>query len=207
MQTLCPSPGLRSEATIGRILRAAESLFLSRTYADVRMDDIAAHADVTKGALYHHFSGKDELYADMVTRDLRRKQALFEEAIGRFSGCRERLAALTAAFFALPREERELIQLVRRDRHALRGPLRSRIVRCYQAALPHPVEQVLRDGMKSGEILRGDARILAWQFIALVEVTLHRRAESVLTDDETRLRHLLDLFFHGACGKRPKESK
>ncbi|MBI2899160.1 MAG: TetR/AcrR family transcriptional regulator [Planctomycetes bacterium] len=195
----------RSEAMIRKLLAAAESLFLARSYADVTMDLIAEKAQVTKGALYHHFASKEDLYLAMMAADLEAKRDLFVAAASSASGCRERLRRLTAAYFALPREKRDLIQLVRRDTNVFRDPVRARLVRLYQAALPQPVERIMAEGMRDRELRAADSRLLAWQFIALVELTLNRYAAKVLPDDGARLDYVLDLFFRGADGQRKKE--
>jgi len=57
----------------GRILDAATRLFASQRFHEVRMDDIAAEADVSKGTLYSYFHDKDELLsalADTVAEDI-----------------------------------------------------------------------------------------------------------------------------------------
>ncbi|HSH45573.1 MAG TPA: helix-turn-helix domain-containing protein, partial [Longimicrobiales bacterium] len=46
--------------------------FGARGYADTAVDDIVLRAGVTKGAFYHHFSGKKELFA-RVYEDVRRE--------------------------------------------------------------------------------------------------------------------------------------
>jgi len=48
----------RSVVTINNILEAARTLFTEKQYADVTLKEIAAAAEVTKGALYHHFATK-----------------------------------------------------------------------------------------------------------------------------------------------------
>ncbi len=52
----------RSEGTRREILRVAKELFGDRGYEATSLDDVAEHAGVTKGAVYHHFSGKRDLF-------------------------------------------------------------------------------------------------------------------------------------------------
>lgn len=49
-------------ATRDALISAARQLFGARGYADVSMDELAAAAGVTKGALYHHFAGKEAVF-------------------------------------------------------------------------------------------------------------------------------------------------
>jgi AcrR family transcriptional regulator len=48
---------------IQEILAIAAELFGERGYDAVSLDDVAERLDVTKGSLYHYFSGKEELGA------------------------------------------------------------------------------------------------------------------------------------------------
>ena len=188
----------KSEATIDAILDAAERLFVAKHYADVTMDEIAEAAAVTKGALYHHFPGKQQLYLTMLHNDLERKQELFKQAVDSAGTCRDRLQRLTEAFFQLPGEKRRLIQLVRRDVNIFRNPERAKLVRAYQAALPDQVEAIIRDGVRDGELAKGDARLLAWMHVAQVEVLLADYAEKVFDSQRAMLDYQTDLFFYGA---------
>jgi AcrR family transcriptional regulator len=51
--------------TLTDILRSAEELFLEWGYEKTSMRQIAEHAGLTKGALYHHFTSKEELFEKM----------------------------------------------------------------------------------------------------------------------------------------------
>src|ERR1700716_3383957 len=53
----------QSEATRAALLGAARPLFAERGYAAVATEQIVRAAGVTRGALYHHFDGKEELFA------------------------------------------------------------------------------------------------------------------------------------------------
>ncbi len=191
----------RPEVTEARIIDAATDLFLENNYADVTTDMIARAAAVTKGGLYHHFPSKSQLYVSMMERDLERKRELFEQAVQMPGTSRERLERLTRDFLELPDAERRLTRLVRRDINAFVGEERDQLVRAYQRALPEQIEAILRDGMRDGELAPGDARLLSWSFVALVEVVIAEYADRVFDTIEERLDHVLDLFFNGASQK------
>ncbi len=58
----------QSEATRNALIGAARGLFSERGYAGVSTEEIVQVAGVTRGALYHHFRDKQDLFAEVVER-------------------------------------------------------------------------------------------------------------------------------------------
>src|SRR6478672_3520710 len=57
-----------SASTKRALVEVAEALFTEHGYAHTSLDSIVAGAQVTKGALYHHFSGKQALFEAVFER-------------------------------------------------------------------------------------------------------------------------------------------
>jgi len=52
----------QGDATRAALVIAARQLFGEKGFADTSTDEIVTRAGVTKGALYHHFDGKEDLF-------------------------------------------------------------------------------------------------------------------------------------------------
>jgi AcrR family transcriptional regulator len=84
----------QSEATRAALVEAARELFAQRGYAAVSTEEIVRSAGVTRGALYHHFAGKRELF-EAVYEDVERR--LVEQiAASAISSATDPLAAMHA---------------------------------------------------------------------------------------------------------------
>ena len=84
----------QSEATRQALIEAARELFARRGYAAVATEEIVQAAGVTRGALYHHFAGKLELFE--ATYEEVERQLVERIAASAMSAASDPLAALRA---------------------------------------------------------------------------------------------------------------
>ncbi len=71
----------RLERTRALLLDAAEEVFAEKGFAAATLDDIAHAAGYTKGAIYKHFSVKEELFLAVSDRYWRRYFDNFSEVL------------------------------------------------------------------------------------------------------------------------------
>ena len=178
---------------------AARKLFIAKQYADVSLREISEVAGVTKGALYHHFQTKEELYLRTIYDCLNDVKEAVESSLeeNRGKSCRERLYLSLVSFLRLPDEKRVIMRSIRQNINIFDEPIRADLIEAYQAALPQPIESLLKEGMKNGEVIKTDARLLSWQHIAVVEVSLHEYGRSVLGGPEEMAESIVNLYFDG----------
>jgi AcrR family transcriptional regulator len=98
-----PSPGgvgkraAQGRATREQLIEVATRLFAERGYEDTSIEAVLAAAGVSRGALYHHFAGKDDLFFAVVQSVGNRVTAEVAEAA---SGAPDAFATLQAAALA-----------------------------------------------------------------------------------------------------------
>ncbi|WP_432570134.1 helix-turn-helix domain-containing protein [Kineococcus sp. SYSU DK005] len=98
----------QSQATAAAVLGAAQRLYGERGYAGVALEEVAAAAGVTRGAVYHHFTSRAGLFeavleqvqaqvAQAVQDAAQAAEAGGQDAFGQLvAGCRAYLVASTA---------------------------------------------------------------------------------------------------------------
>lgn len=163
----------RRAATRAALIDAARPLFAERGYAHVGTEEIVHAAGVTRGALYHHFDGKDGLFAavfEAVEADLMTRIAAHAETVGAASP----LATLHAGVDAMLDAALDpgLAQIVLIDAPAVLGWQAWREIGWrYGMGL---TEDVLAAAMEAGELAPRPVRPLAHVVLgALDEATLY----------------------------------
>jgi len=110
----------QSEATTERLIAVARRLFSERGYAHTATEDIVAAAGVTRGALYHHFPGKDALFGAVFLRLHEEIGERIEAASAPFDDIWSQIIAGCHAFLAAACEA-DVRQIVLRDGPAVVG--------------------------------------------------------------------------------------
>ncbi len=150
----------RSESTRDALIEAARALFAERGYAAVGTEEIVRSAGVTRGALYHHFGGKRDLFEAVYERiEVELAQRIADGALN--SGAAAPLEAMRAGaeMFLQAATEPEAQRIVLLDGPAVLGWDRWR-----EIAAEHGlglIEATLQAAVDAGAIRAQPVRPLA----------------------------------------------
>jgi AcrR family transcriptional regulator len=111
----------RSRATRDGLLNAARALFAARGYAAVGTEEIVRAAGVTRGALYHQFRDKEQLFEAVFEQvEAETTQRIAEGALGAATDPLAALRAGSHAFLAVCAEP-EIERIILLDAPAVLG--------------------------------------------------------------------------------------
>jgi AcrR family transcriptional regulator len=94
------------------MLAAAAHLFGTQRFHEVRMEDIAAEAEVGKGTLYRYFSDKEELYLALLERASVQFVARVQQEVACADGARAKLVALVDTIITYFDEQPHILDLI-----------------------------------------------------------------------------------------------
>lgn len=139
----------RSEATIAAILKAARKRFAARGFDATSIDDIAAEAGVAKGAVYHHFRSKEEIFMKVLENVQAELAATPPPGLAKISDPLEQIAAAIHAYL-LAANARGTRQILLIDGPAVIGWQKWREIddRYFGAGARAAVERLLNGAVK-----------------------------------------------------------
>jgi len=144
-----PEPRPRGEALRQKVLDTALQLFSERGYFNTSLQDIRVAAEVSIGAIYHHFQNKEalakSLYDSLVSRI---EEAVQDACVGK-TGCLDRSRAIIAGLFDLTKQQPQMMQFVLLAQHREYLPEEPPI--CSSGPFRF-MRQVVEDGMADGEV-------------------------------------------------------
>jgi AcrR family transcriptional regulator len=190
------------------ILNAALRVFAQEGFAEAKMDQVAAAADLSKAALYLYFPSKDSLLQNLLNQ-----YALLPELPGMVTSLRDTPPALgiprlIAEAWRRLRERKELARVIVREiqSHPGRAKLFSE-----QVGLPayQSVAGYLDHWMKRGELRRQNAFVAAqcllgmlWFFLLTQELMGGKELHPL--SDETVVTTVARIFLDGAAKNKQR---
>ena len=153
------------------VLRTAVRLFLERGFWRTSLSDVAEQLHITKPALYHYFSNKEEIYLDcyrwgisLIKADLERIRAHQGTGLEKVAGFIYAYAIIIAGDFGRC--------VVRQDDRELSNAARAE-VRAYKRDVDRYLRSFIQEGISDGTIRPCDVKITAFSIAGAVNSLAH----------------------------------
>ncbi len=180
-----------------RVLDAAELLFAGKGYDSVTMRDIALSLGLTHAALYYHFpGGKEELFALVMERNIRRHGEGLSASI-EGGGTRLRGKLRGAADWLLSQAPMDLIRMAQTDFAALSPEAAGRIMGLVYELILNRLQKVFQAARDCGEVGTCDPGLLAGGVLGLVESLFSVPVHIVRRDRRKMAYELIDVLLKG----------
>jgi AcrR family transcriptional regulator len=181
-------------STRERLLQAADRLWSERGVHGASLEDIARDAAVTKPTLYYYFADKSVLFTEMVCSVLEQHGGGLRTASRAAPGSRERLVAAVAYLIGArcsgPR-------LLREGGVALTIDQQSQTRSAFFRHFFSPLQQVLDDGIRAGELRRIDTAFGAQALLNLIDPWTGREARPGGRNADELATDIVDLVVDG----------
>ncbi len=180
------------------ILDTATAVFAEKGILAATVRDISERAGILSGSLYHHFTSKEEMIAEVLTPVLRAQIDAFDRIVAEHDNPVEILRLVIAAEVAQSAETPLVARILRQDEHHIAALTGLDDVVRQRRAIRARVESVITDGISPGQF-RPDCDP-AVTSLALFDLTLsahrHLRPLGPYGTDELA-GHLATLLLRG----------
>lgn len=190
-----------------RLLRAAVDVFDRKGYAAASVREIVEGAGVSKPALYYHFGSKEGVLLAIVAEAMREFEAAVARGVRAPGTARTRLVTMCDEVYALLRRNVPVVRVA----HAISfGPIEG--APAFDPTVPDRilrtgVEQVLADGVASGELRAVPAFDLVLALMGVIGECIHHEVHNPSDPiGPDRMRQVLSLVFEGLMAVRPLAS-
>ena len=178
-----------ADLTRQRLARAALEHFTTRGYETTTTAEIAKKAGVSEGAIYRHFTGKQQLLNDLYRASARWATEVLQQAAAAGGTPRERLARLAQALVAGAGREAAVVRLFFLQRHGdLLDPESRDAAQQFHAGL----ERLVAEGKADHSVRPGSAAVWAAVWLGVVSLALDRLSSREWDEKDAGVGLVLD---------------
>jgi AcrR family transcriptional regulator len=177
------------------IADTAAKLFATRPYHEVRLDDVAAAANVGKGTLYIYFESKEDLYFSLIHEGFAAVvERLKAQADNENETSRDALARIVGEMVGFAKQHPYLFELMRS------GAAQEAVKRCptreaRKAELLKVIEQTIRRGVRRGELCDKHPELTAVCITSMIRGLFEFGPKNLEADNITA--HVMGLLQNG----------
>ncbi len=151
--------GENMNKTKRKIFEASMKLFAQKGYDATSIEDITAAVGVAKGTLYYHFSSKEEIFNFLVEEGMKLLKNSIEIKASKAQNSIDKLRAVVLIQIKIIAKYEDFMNIVLSQ---IWGN-EPRNIMCKNKVIEHikTIENIVKEGMEKGEIIDGNADVIA----------------------------------------------
>ena len=194
-------PTKKGRDTRERVLNTAQQLFNQKGYQGVSIRELAQAVGLREASLYYYApGGKEQLYVDVMERDLEQHRVGLTAAIGAaHPALRQQL--LAAAGWFITQSAPPIFRLFETDVHFLSPENGEKLLSLAYECLYAPLAYVFRNALIRGEIKAVDPVLLASTFVSVMAGMGHTQQAGLYVGSGTEAaKQMVDILLLGLVG-------
>ena len=142
-----------------KIFEISMKLFAKKGYDATSIEEITATVGVAKGTLYYHFSSKEEIFNFLVEEGMKLLKNSIDIKIAKVDTTIDKLRAVILIQIKIIKKYEDFMTIVLSQ---IWGN-EPRNILCKEKVIEYikAIENIIQEGMAKGEIIQGDASIMA----------------------------------------------
>ena len=153
-----------------KIFETSMKLFAEKGYDATSIEDITATVGVAKGTLYYHFTSKEEIFDFLLEEGIKLLQNSVDIKVAKYSNYLDKIKAVILIQIKIVNKYEDLINIILSQ---LWGKER-RNKKCQELVYEYinKIEEIVKEGIKAGQIRNGNTKIMASEIYGLICSTL-----------------------------------
>ena len=172
-----------------KIFETAMELFAQKGYDGTSVEEITSIVGIAKGTLYYHFSSKEEIFNFLVEEGMKLLRNSIEIKTSKYTSTIDKIKAIVLIQIKITLKYENLITLVISQMWGREE--RNLKCRSYVSQYIKIKEDIIKDGIKKGEIYEGDSEAIATAIFGLTSSILMYKLE---TTEEINVQNLYNVF-------------
>ena len=142
-----------------KIFETSMKLFAEKGYEATSIEEITATVGVAKGTLYYHFSSKEEIFNFLVEEGMKLLKNSVEIKCSNLENSIDKLKAITLIQIKVTAKYENFISIILSQIWG--QETRNKKCREYVFEYVTMIEDIIKEGIKKGEIIEGDSSVIA----------------------------------------------
>ncbi|MEG2297113.1 MAG: TetR/AcrR family transcriptional regulator [Clostridium sp.] len=185
------------EETVRLILEESLKLFIKKGYENTSIQDIIDNlGGLSKGAIYHHFKSKEEIF-DAACKKIGDENSIYYDKIrdDKNKNGYEKLKTMIMAAYANPNND----AVISMTTQIMSDPkfMMNQIEEMYEIVAPNYIEPIIRQGIRDGSIKTDYPKELAEVMITLLNIWINPIIAKTSVDEMKQKLKFLGVLLHG----------